>query len=408
MVPSPVPATVIITDYTTVPFPTKPAAVTVIVTDYTTVPFPTDLPDTTTTINSSQPTLSGSALSSTMLTTTSSATGIPPLPSGFAKPSHKEPKFDDNVVIAVLVVVGIMGALLLALMLYNIYVCLKGSGCVKCVRLQHQLDKWESGKMKRITPEMVRRREALNAATASRGGFSDVDLEQGVSDDVQEERSATLDRLEGNQPENGRGQEAPNERASSSRGVPSDVDDILFHPGSLGTSTSGPLPPPSTTPTQLPRTCYSPPDISRAYQPPSPTSTASIYSQDNGVTGPRVFADHPISDLTVRPRRDSPVGSQRSADISPRTGGANGLSLNERNLREAQRRCESAGYREALRTINRNSATSEERHRALSVVNFADVSLKRAQAPSQYTDLRDDNDDDGHGASRLRNVRESF
>ena len=98
----------------------------------------------------------------------SSITGLPPLPSGFAKPLPKpEFKQADTAFMALLIAAVVIGGVLLLVNIGKIiYLVIKG-GCSGCKDKDNQIQKYVTGQLTYISPATVRAREKLASHTSS-------------------------------------------------------------------------------------------------------------------------------------------------------------------------------------------------------------------------------------------------
>jgi hypothetical protein len=126
-------------------------------------------------------------VSSRTLLPTSSVTGIPFAP---------KQKFNDTFAYVILTALIALAVLLIAMVLYMIYLRCKGQ-CPQCHGLKQQLSKWKSGELRPITPLMVMKREALKETPLSSNASSEVDVEMGLVG-RRISCAATVDQLESN------------------------------------------------------------------------------------------------------------------------------------------------------------------------------------------------------------------
>ncbi|KAH7072288.1 hypothetical protein BKA63DRAFT_605165 [Paraphoma chrysanthemicola] len=141
----------------------------------------------------------GMSMSTSNPSTTSLLTGLPPLPSEFAKPSSKpQPRSSDTAFMAILITAIVLGGfLLLSLICKTILVAFKG-GCSSCKDKDEQIRKYVTGNLTYISPKMVRNREKL-ASEASRSHNSrsttchEPDLERGEMTKYEAQKQAEHD-----------------------------------------------------------------------------------------------------------------------------------------------------------------------------------------------------------------------
>ncbi|KAF1850553.1 uncharacterized protein K460DRAFT_423041 [Cucurbitaria berberidis CBS 394.84] len=319
---------------------------------------------------------SSSAFVTSLLTSTASQTGIPPLPSEFAEPEdlHPNPKFNDTFAIMMLVALSIMAFLLFTLIGYLIYLCCKGK-CPKCKNMQEQVDKWERGELKHITTDMVRRREVLNNGSLS---GSTVDLEMGTIDPS---LAAALHDLQGRQRAmfwNGTKETLHKMKRKLMRKLMSKGKNNAVRP--VQTRASADRFFTVEVPSQPPQVHCEPGD-NRLYDPPSP----SCYSQPTQVNGPRAFSDHTDPELLqpVRFKRDS---APRRSTYTAYMRDVRGAPNRSDNIRQAEAGLSTQEYQAAEHAMQRDSTTESLMRRALEVVNRADQEVQRARHPSRYSE----------------------
>ena len=128
--------------------------------------------------------------------TAASSSGIPSLPPELVDPATNKAAVIDSIIITILVAIIIMMVLLCSTIAYTIYLCCSGQ-CPNCNDLRQQIDKWECGDLKRITTDMVKKRETLNDSLTA----FNVNLEKRLSgmsrDGSQDAPAATLGQLDG-------------------------------------------------------------------------------------------------------------------------------------------------------------------------------------------------------------------
>jgi hypothetical protein len=334
---------------------------------------------------------------SSMYTSFASSTLAPSsttTPSGVPKP-----KFNDTFVYVILAIVAILALLLFTMLAYLIFLYCRGQ-CPKCLDMKLQLDKWESGQLKRITKDMAKKREALNKhkSTTSSYASSDADIEMGAYPDRTSARSEALTQLEGRaQPSfwqnakskiTGKGKS----RASSRNPSPTPTNIDRF----FGMSTihidgeDGDAPGPSGTyriPSHPPQVSYQPSPALR-----HTTYSSSEYSQPtDSARASRIFADHTGSSFQPRgplqKEADEPksyTAYSKRRDSSPEIYNPRPKQL---RIRLAEEALKSQEYKNAEQTLNRASTASYDMRRALSIVNFADLRVNMARHPSLYSEV---------------------
>jgi hypothetical protein len=262
--------------------------------------------------------------------------------------------------------------------------------------MKQQLDKWESGQLKRITKDMVKKREAFNKhkSTTSSYASSDTDIELSVYPSRTSARTEALNMLEG-QPKpsfwqnakskmTGKGKSrASTHDPSPSSPIPTDID--CFFTVDVPEDAPGP----SSTygiPSQPPQVSYEPsPTLSTSY-------SSSEYSQPTVSTRTsRVFTDHTGSSFQTRGPLQKEADKPKSytayscrRDSSPEIYNPHPKQLRIRLAKEA---LETQEYKDAERMLARGSAGSYDMRRALSIVNFADQRVNMVRHPSLYTDI---------------------
>jgi hypothetical protein len=291
-------------------------------------------------------------------------------------------KFNDTFAIATLTALIALAILLIIMVSYLIYLRLKGE-CIHCRDLQQQLAKWKSGDLKRITPQMVWQREALNKKTSCSNPFTDVDTEMGVV---------------------GRGMS----RAPTVASLEADKKPSLYQKVKDKMSRRG------KSPTRTPD--FPSHDIDRFsyYSPPQPPQagsdgnnlyanrysaypSSSIYSQAMNIgrtdaNGARVFSEVETSDIAdmrgpLRQEADEPNRYTAYAPTAHDPYNRLDPQQKERNIATAMAQIESKEYKNAEAVLKRISATDEETHRALSIINLRDQQLNVARHPSMYTEV---------------------
>jgi hypothetical protein len=115
------------------------------------------------------------------------ATGTLGVPFDINSPLAKGEDWNHSVAIATLVAVVISGIILLAGLSYFVFLRFRGK-CPHCPGYEDQLQKWERGEIKRVTPSMVK--ERMRACDVEKGG---IDLQAKMYAD----RMSSLAMLEG-------------------------------------------------------------------------------------------------------------------------------------------------------------------------------------------------------------------
>jgi hypothetical protein len=334
-----------------------------VITDFTTV-YPTDFVQATlvssvsSTIATSLPTsVSSSIPESTHLisslvvpsqtsTPTSSPTGIPLAP---------KPKFNDTFVIVILSVFILFAILLIAMVSYLFYLRYKGQ-CSQCQEIQRQILKWESGELKRITPQMVMKRDVLNKTPWAQHTSSELDMETGYLAHRMS-RASTIYQ-------------------AGTKKKPSLFQTIKTRIG-LGGKPLAEIP---DSPAGYNAGClYS--ARSSAY----PASSA-YYQPEEDVNGLRVFTDVSTSDSSnVRgPLRKESNEPKRYTAYAP-TDHEDYSSQKEYNVATALAKLESREYEDADTVLNHQSATHSGVQRALGIFSRRDPQAKIALHPNLYS-----------------------
>jgi hypothetical protein len=107
------------------------------------------------------------------------------------KAAPGQPKIDDTFAYVVLVLLIMLAALLITMVACMIYLRCQGK-CPNCHKMQNQLEKWESGELKRITPSSVRKREAFNKSASHNNTSPELDLERGDAYETEHAHTAAL------------------------------------------------------------------------------------------------------------------------------------------------------------------------------------------------------------------------
>lgn len=211
---------VIITDYTTV----HPTYSLVVVTEYTTI-HPTnflttnDAPHTSlmsttantphisliststsaphtslisTSISAPHNSLISTTTSSRIMSADASASTIPPASTAPLETGGQ--KFDDIFAYVVLALIVLVAVLLLTMLISMVYLRWRGK-CPDCQTMRKQLEKWESGEQKPITPATVRQREAFNKSASQAMAPAELDLERGDMGEAGQVSSAAFLKL---------------------------------------------------------------------------------------------------------------------------------------------------------------------------------------------------------------------
>jgi hypothetical protein len=335
----------------------------VAITDFTTV-YPTDLIQATlvssvsSTIATSLPTsvrsripesthlISSLVVPSQTSTPTSSPTGIPLVP---------KPKFNDTFVIVILSVFILFAILLIAMISYLVYLRCKGQ-CSQCRETQRQISKWESGELKRITPQMVMKRDMLNKTPWAQHTSSELDIETGYLAHRMS-RATTIY------------QPGTKEKPSLFQKIKTLI--------ALG---GKPLAESPDSPAD-----YNAGDLYSARSSAYPASSA-YYRPEEDVNGLRVFTDVSTSGISnVR-------GALRKGSNEPKRYTAYAPTDHEEysfqkeyNVAAALAKLESREYEDADTVVNRQSATGSGMQRALGIVNLRDPQVKIALHPNLYS-----------------------
>ncbi|KAF1938685.1 hypothetical protein EJ02DRAFT_473102 [Clathrospora elynae] len=244
----------------------------------------------------------------------------PVLPTSSLVPAGPKPKFDDTFPILSLTVIIVLAVLLCTVIGHMIYSRCKGN-CPNCKDLKRQIAKYQSGDLKRITTDMVKIRAVVNKTASTPVVSADIDLEMGFIGDPASARAAALNTLQANkkpslwQKAKGKVTGKGKGLARSTDTTENESDEDLFFTVALDTLTPGlrciPSPPPQVR--------FPPVEI-RSSQPPSPTYSASVYSQSIGINGSRAFTDHTGADIPTvlrGPVRNSIDGPKRYTAMTP-------------------------------------------------------------------------------------------
>ncbi|KAH7371160.1 hypothetical protein BKA66DRAFT_573112 [Pyrenochaeta sp. MPI-SDFR-AT-0127] len=248
-------------------------------------------------------------------------TSLPPLPSQFATPIKPKAKFNDTFAIIVLVAVIILGLVLFGMIGYMIYLRQKGQ-CPKCKSMEEQLAKWERGDLKRITKDMIRKREALNQGLSGPNSAPEVDIEMGaiVKDTVSTHNKASFWGKAKEAMWNAKGKSMRNE-TQDVKGTEADVPPLnrIREPSVYGdryfTMQIDSANSIRETSPQAPH-AYFKPGENRVYEP----SSSSAYSQPTGFSeGIRAFRDHTVSNMPQpgHPYQESILQPTRYAESEP-------------------------------------------------------------------------------------------
>jgi hypothetical protein len=303
-------------------------------------------------------------------------------------------------VYVILVIIAILALLLLTILGYLIFLYCRGQ-CPECLDMKLQLDKWESGQLKRITKDMVKKREALNKhkSTTSSYASSDADIELGVYPDRTSARSEALSQLEGRAKSSfwqnakskvtGKGKSRASSRNPSL--TPTNIDRFFGMSTIHIDGEDGDAPGPSGTykiPYHLPQVSYEPSPALRH----TTYSSSSEYSQPtDSARESRVFADHTGSSFQPRGPLQKEVDEPRSYTAYSKRRDSSREIYNPRpkqlRIRLAEEALESQEYKNAEQTLNRASTASYDMRRALSIVNFADLRVNMARHPSLYSEV---------------------
>ncbi|KAI4958755.1 hypothetical protein J4E86_004361 [Alternaria arbusti] len=335
----------------------------VMLTEYTTV-YPTEVaqatfePSASTTAAVSlsaslsskipEPTISiSSAIPSQTLPPTSSTTVVPLGP---------ERHFDDTPVIVILSLFILFAILLIAMIGYLVFMRFKGK-CSSCQDLQEQISKWECGELKRITPQMVMKRDMLNKTPWAHYTSSELDQETGYLGHKMS-RAPTIYQVE-------------RERGPS-----------LFQKIKARIVRGGK----SSTPPDLP-TNYN--DGHRYSARSSAYSASTYYDPEKDDKEMRIFTEVSAPDVSSARgplRKESEEPKRYTAYAS--TEHDEGYSLEkEINIAHAMACLESKEYKDANAVLQRQSATDSEMRRALGFVNTKDQQMKVALHPSLYSEV---------------------
>ncbi|KAJ5062809.1 hypothetical protein J3E72DRAFT_239687 [Bipolaris maydis] len=357
-----------------------PAYSTVLVTEHTTV-YATDAPETTSTTTdvpsnptplstSVTPTTTDSpstvtlSSTSTALQTTppvSSATAIQPVSTAPPEAASSTPKTDDAFAYAVLAVIILLAALLIVML--AALLCLRSKGkCPNCRKMQKQLEKWESGKLKPVTPDMAKESEAHNGLSSQDNAPSELDVELGGAHEHEESKKPSTwqkvksnilrDKKPSDTTQNPYVEPEANRPFSAAEG-----DTVHNYPDNL-----------LRVSPEAPRVEYEPNTfltVPEAYR----FSGSSFYSSPTGIQRAngresRVFAEVPVA----QPKRYTADGNQE--------------------IMLAREALQSEEYKRAETIMKRGTARDSVIHRATSIVNLADQQLNVARHPSLYPEFR--------------------
>ncbi|KAA8611999.1 hypothetical protein A1F94_006721 [Pyrenophora tritici-repentis] len=387
----------------------------VIVTQYTTV-YPTDFAQASTTsanvssasrnlttVASSKVRLSSTAPASTFSTLISSSSTMPTssttsiLPSSSitgvpsAPPRHE---FDDTTVGIFAAAFAVLGLLLLVTVCYMIYLRFQGK-CPRCNDMEKQLEKWQSGELKCITPGMVREREAINKAASSSNTSSGVEIEMTTFGGATAARSAVLDQPKPTKQLTFWDKAKckffyirKEEESTSDLESAPETQDTLYVPHAEATHyDAGPSRRVSSERPQSPLEYEQ--NLNHLYQPRASTIRASTATYDSNYSQPeatqpydalasRVFTDYAPS-VIAQPR-----GPLRKEDDEPSRYSAFVAAEKQQRLQEAEATLQSDEYKQAEYLLKRGTASDERLRRALSIVNLADQAVNKARNPTLY------------------------
>ncbi|USP75434.1 hypothetical protein yc1106_02708 [Curvularia clavata] len=325
---------VIVTEYTTV----HPTYSTVFVTEYTTV-HPTNVPATTdvthtsliSTPNSTPDiSLMSTAAGSQMMSAGSSASTILPVASALPETAGGE-KFDDTFAYVILGLITLVAVLLLAMLISMIYLRWRGK-CPECQAMRKQLERWESGEQKPITPAVVRQREAFNKSASQATAPAELDLERGDAGEAEQVFPAALSKIE-----------------------------AAKRPSIWKMTKRKPVPNTYTPSTNRNSACW-------------PESRSAETQQTDG-SELRVFADMPVSP----PKPYAAYVADEDHLTYP--------DIRGQEIRDAEAAIESEEYKKAEAIMKRASAADSVIRRATSIVNLADQRLNIARNPSMYPEF---------------------
>ncbi|KAI4631407.1 hypothetical protein J4E83_002939 [Alternaria metachromatica] len=240
---------------------------------------------------------------------------------------------------------------------YLVFMRFKGK-CSSCQDLQEQIAKWECGELKRITPQMVMKRDMLNKTPWAHYTSSELDQETGYLGHKMS-RAPTIYQME------------------RERG-PSFFQKIKARIVRGGKSSA-------------------PPDLPTNYNDGHRYSArSSAYSASSTYFDPekddkemRIFTEVSAPDASsVRgPLRNESDEPKRYTAYAPTEHGEDYSLQKEINIANAMACLESREYKDANAVLQRQSATDSEMRRALGFVNTKDQQMKVALHPSLYSEV---------------------
>lgn len=309
---------------------------------------------------------------STALQTTpsiSSATTIQPVSTAAPEAASRVPKTDDTFAYAVLAFIILLAVLLIVMLAAML--CLRSKGkCPNCRRMQKQLEKWESGKMEPITPEMVKEREAHNRLSSHSNAPSELDVELGgahetdhvcVAEPEASKKPSTWEKVKGKVLRDKKPSDTvqnPYVETAANRPFTVVEGDTVHYNPDYSPHISPEAPRVEYEPNNylsVPATCRF--SGSSFYPPPTGIQRA------NGRES-RVFAELPAG----KPKRYT--------------------TNRNREIVHAQNVLQSEEYKRAEMIMKRGTARDSIIHRAASIVNLADQQLNVARHPSLYPEFR--------------------
>ncbi|KAK1907848.1 hypothetical protein P3342_006178 [Pyrenophora teres f. teres] len=295
------------------------------------------------------------ASSTTSILPSSSITGVPTeVPAG--APVAFKHQFDDTSIRIFAAAFAVLGLLLLVTVCYMIYLRCQGK-CPRCNDMAKQLEKWQSGELKRITPEMVRQREAFNKSASSSNASSELEIEMASLGGATAARSVALDRPK------------PNKQPTFWDKAKGKLFYIRKEEEPVGPSHRVSLERPQP-PIEYEQ------NLNHLYQPRA--STYTYTSQPDASHASRVFTDYAPT-IVSQPR-----GPLRKEDDEPSRYTAFVVAEKQQRLQAAEQALQSDEYKRAESILKRASASEHQLRRALSIVNFADQSYNLARAPTLY------------------------
>ncbi|RMZ71931.1 sugar transporter stl1 [Pyrenophora seminiperda CCB06] len=326
-------------------------------------------------------TSSVSTLTPSASTSTSSVISISPSSSATGAPAKHQP-WNDTTARLFTALLILLAVLLLAMVSYMIYFCLRGK-CPHCRDLQDQLDRWQSGDLQRITPAMVRQREAFNKAAAASSSKASSDIEMGPIGEAAAARAEASVSSDDSVPTFWNRARGRLSRKDKGKAPARDVEIVA----NLEAAFDGAGPSISASPVRP----FSPldyqPNFNHLYQPQVSTyAPSSIYSRPtatapvNGDRESRVFSDYDPNDFNSQRRR--PLRTE--ADESSRYT-AIVVAEKEQRLQAAEKALQSDEYKQAEFILRRGTASEDRLRRALSIVNFTEQSYNMARHPSMYS-----------------------